>query len=104
MTPPTFTPQVESEVSRLVTLPLLLLLLLPLQAWLYCPGGSCHFAPVQSCASPWVLQEIQMMEQLSFDRNIVQFYGACLAPPHPMLILEYMEGEQPCPVHCWVAF
>jgi hypothetical protein len=37
-------------------------------------------------------KEIQMMEQLSFDRNIVQFYGACLAPPHPMLILEFMEG------------
>ena len=22
----------------------------------------------------------------------LQFYGACLAPPHPMLVLEFMEG------------
>ena len=29
---------------------------------------------------------------LSFDRNIVQFYGACLDPESPMLVLEYMEG------------
>ena len=32
------------------------------------------------------------MEKLSFDRNIVQFYGAVLSAPAPMLVLEYMEG------------
>ena len=33
------------------------------------------------------------MEKLSFDRNIVQFYGAVLSGTAPMLILEYMEGD-----------
>lgn len=37
-------------------------------------------------------QEINLMEKLSFDRNIVQFYGAVLSGTAPMLILEYMEG------------
>lgn len=32
------------------------------------------------------------MEKLSFDRNIVQFYGAVLSAPAPMLVLEFMEG------------
>lgn len=35
------------------------------------------------------------MEKLSFDRNIVQFYGAVLSGTAPMLILEYMEGDVP---------
>lgn len=43
-----------------------------------------------------VLQEINLMEKLSFDRNIVQFYGAVLSAPAPMLVLEFMEG-MPCP-------
>ncbi len=34
------------------------------------------------------------MEKLSFDRNIVQFYGAVLSAPAPMLVLEYMEGKE----------
>ena len=42
-----------------------------------------------------MMQEINLMEKLSFDRNIVQFYGAVLSAPAPMLVLEYMEGE-PC--------
>ena len=29
------------------------------------------------------------MQQCSFDRNIVQFYGFCPSPP--MLVLEFME-------------
>lgn len=33
------------------------------------------------------------MEKLSFDRNIVQFYGAVLSGTAPMLVLEYMEGS-----------
>lgn len=40
-----------------------------------------------------VLQEINLMEKLSFDRNIVQFYGAVLSGTAPMLVLEYMEGK-----------
>ena len=39
-----------------------------------------------------MLQEINLMEKLSFDRNIVQFYGAVLSAPAPMLVLEFMEG------------
>ena len=34
-------------------------------------------------------QEVQIMQQCSFDRNIVQFYGFCPSPP--MLVLEFME-------------
>ena len=41
------------------------------------------------------VQEINLMEKLSFDRNIVQFYGAVLSGTAPMLILEYMEGDVP---------
>ena len=29
---------------------------------------------------------------LSFNPKVVQFYGACLDPAFPMLLLEYMEG------------
>lgn len=32
------------------------------------------------------------MHKLSYDPNVVQFYGACLDPVCPMLVLEYMEG------------
>ena len=44
------------------------------------------------------MQEINLMEKLSFDRNIVQFYGAVLSAPAPMLVLEYMEGDACCAV------
>lgn len=33
-----------------------------------------------------------MLRSLSYDRNLVQFYGACLEREHAMLVLEYMEG------------
>ena len=39
-----------------------------------------------------VLQEICLLRMLSFDPNMVQFYGACLDPGFPMLVLEYMQG------------
>lgn len=51
---------------------------------------------VLQCSSDIVcltVQEINLMEKLSFDRNIVQFYGAVLSGTAPMLILEYMEGN-----------
>ena len=36
------------------------------------------------------LQEIRMLERISHDKNIVQFYGACLETNPPMLVMEYM--------------
>ena len=33
-----------------------------------------------------------MLQALNFDQNIVKFYGACLDPGFPLLVLEYMEG------------
>ena len=39
-----------------------------------------------------MLQEICLLQALNFDANIVQFYGACLDPGFPLLVLEYMEG------------
>eukprot|EP00884_Botryococcus_braunii_P012256 jgi/Botrbrau1/21030/Bobra.0144s0042.1 len=37
-------------------------------------------------------KEVAILKNLSFDKNIVQFYGACVGGPCPLLILEYMEG------------
>ena len=37
-----------------------------------------------------VAQEIRLLRRISFDRNIVQFYGACLETKPPMLVMEYM--------------
>ena len=35
--------------------------------------------------------EIRLLESVSFDRNIVQYYGSCLADPGaPILVMEYM--------------
>ena len=34
-----------------------------------------------------ILVEINLLKSLSFDRNVVQFYGACLQPQFPMLVL-----------------
>lgn len=36
------------------------------------------------------LQEIRVLRSVSFDRNIVQFCGACLQPRDTMMILEFM--------------
>ena len=36
------------------------------------------------------MQEIRLLKRISFDRNIVQFYGACLESQPPMLVMEYM--------------
>lgn len=36
------------------------------------------------------LQEIELLRSLSFDGNIVQFYGACLQEENTMMVLEYM--------------
>ena len=37
-----------------------------------------------------VIQEIALLRRLSFDGNIVQFYGACLQQQNTMMVLEYM--------------
>ncbi|KAL0039658.1 hypothetical protein WJX77_004541 [Trebouxia sp. C0004] len=37
-------------------------------------------------------EEIRLLRSVSFDRNIVQFCGACLQPTDTMMILEYMAG------------
>jgi serine/threonine protein kinase len=40
-----------------------------------------------------VSQEVGILKSLNYDRNIVQFYGACLQEgSDPMLVCEYMEG------------
>ena len=36
------------------------------------------------------MQEIELLRSLSFDANIVQFYGACLQEENTMMVLEYM--------------
>jgi serine/threonine protein kinase len=39
------------------------------------------------------LQEVGILKSLNYDRNIVQFYGACLQEgSDPMLVCEFMEG------------
>ena len=40
-------------------------------------------------------QEISILKSISYDRNIVQFYGAVLSGSEPMLVLEYMEVRAP---------
>ena len=42
-----------------------------------------------------VTQEISILKSISYDRNIVQFYGAVLSGSEPMLVLEYMEVRAP---------
>ena len=36
------------------------------------------------------VQEIELLRSLSFDANIVQFYGACLQEENTMMVLEFM--------------
>lgn len=36
------------------------------------------------------VQEIELSKSLSFDANIVQFYGACLQEENTMMVLEFM--------------
>jgi Protein tyrosine and serine/threonine kinase len=39
------------------------------------------------------MQEVGILKGLNYDRNIVQFYGACIREgADPLLITEYMEG------------
>lgn len=37
-----------------------------------------------------------ILKGLNYDRNIVQFYGACIQDGvNPMLVVEFMEGARP---------
>eukprot|EP00891_Asterochloris_glomerata_P007932 jgi/Astpho2/7932/Aster-06406 len=36
--------------------------------------------------------EIKLLKGISFDRNIIQFYGACLKTESTVLVVEYMPG------------
>ena len=42
--------------------------------------------------SGMLAQEIGILKSISYDRNIVQFYGATMVGTEPMLLLEYCEG------------
>ena len=35
-----------------------------------------------------------MLQKVSYDRNIVQYYGACLTAEQPMLIMEFCAVRQ----------
>lgn len=39
------------------------------------------------------VQELQMWKVLSFDKNLVQFYGSCEQDGKVLLVLEYMEVQ-----------
>ena len=40
-------------------------------------------------------REIAIMKKVSFDANIVQFYGACTVDNGAWLMMEYMEAREP---------
>jgi serine/threonine protein kinase len=51
------------------------------------------------CPKPWRQstplcqpQEIGILKSISYDKNIVQFYGASMVNREPMLLLEFCEG------------
>ena len=37
------------------------------------------------------LQEVEVLKSVSYDRNVVQFYGTCVLGNQTMLVSEYME-------------
>ena len=43
-------------------------------------------------------REIAIMKKISYDANIVQFYGACTTDSGAWLMMEYMEVSRSCPV------
>jgi serine/threonine protein kinase len=48
-------------------------------------------------------QEIGILKSISYDRNIVQFYGATMVGTEPMLLLEYCEGgDLRCGAPAWL--
>lgn len=38
------------------------------------------------------LREVQILQRVSFDKNVVQFYGTCMKfGMGPMLVMEFLE-------------
>ena len=54
------------------------------------PASGCFLASMTATSVCLAVQEIRLLKRISFDRNIVQFYGACLESQPPMLVMEYM--------------
>lgn len=46
---------------------------------------------VKTDANNDCLQEVDVLKSVSYDRNVVQFYGTCPLGSQTMLVLEYME-------------
>ena len=62
-------------------------------------GAGCHMLR-RVCACKLPLQEVGILKGLNYDRNIVQFYGACIRQgSDPMLVTEFMEGARAPVVH-----
>ena len=60
---------------------------LPLEGML---GPAAHW--FDSMPTMTELQEIGILKSISYDKNIVQFYGASMVNREPMLLLEFCEG------------
>lgn len=45
------------------------------------------------------VQEVDVLKLVSYDRNVVQFYGTCPYGNQTMLVLEYMEVKHDCCQH-----
>lgn len=61
-----------------------------------------HVPRLRQLTICWRMQEIELLRSLSFDANIVQFYGACLQEENTMMVLEYMAVSNlmaPCYMH-----
>ena len=48
-------------------------------------------SPGQECQAAF-LREVNMMQRVSRDRNMVQFYGTCVSGGNLMIVTELMEG------------
>jgi Protein tyrosine and serine/threonine kinase len=68
---------------------------------MYCSGMPTHLRVcLLGIAAHWFdsmppmteLQEIGILKSISYDKNIVQFYGASMVNREPMLLLEFCEG------------
>ena len=58
--------------------------------WRFKTSSPTH-SKVLSGAPSVVVQELDLLRSLSFDKNIVQFYGATIIEGCPVLVLECME-------------
>ena len=64
-------------------------LLLGTEAPVMTPNGADFFS--FSAVGMGGLQEVEVLKSVSYDRNVVQFYGTCVVGDQTMLVLEYME-------------